>query len=149
MEKKRKKESKKQGRKKEFTGNSANALCLGKGMAMAFAITAIVFIAYGILLTYTGISEARIPLISLLCTAVSTMVAGFDWAKCQGKRGLLWGLLAGLIYVILLFLIVTLAGGGFVMGTTKLTMALVAIAGGGVGGILGMSRVKPVRKTVK
>jgi len=149
MEKKWKRNDKKQGKKRELTGKKESALCLVKGVAMAFAITAIVFIAYGILLTYTGVSEAKIPLVSLICTAIAAMVAGFDWAKSQGRRGLLWGLLAGLIYVVLLFLVTSLAGGGFMMGSTKATMALVAVAGGGVGGILGMSRVKPARKAVK
>ena len=149
MERKWKKDNKKQGKKREVTGNRESVLCLVKGIAIAFAITAIVFIAYGILLTYTGASEAKIPLVSLICTAVAAMVAGFDWAKTQGRRGLLWGLLAGLIYVIILFLVTALAGGGFMMGSTKTIMALVAVAGGGVGGILGMTRVKPARKAVK
>lgn len=136
-----KKAMKKIKRKSEEQTNS-RLLDMLKGMAIAYAITCIVFIAYGILLTYTGVSEENIPIVAMICTAISSAVAGFDWAKCAESRGILWGILAGLIYGIILFLAEAFAGNGFRMSTSKIIMLLVAMAGGGVGGIFGINMKK-------
>ena len=115
-------------------------LCLVRGMAVAFAITCIIFIGFGILLTYTDVSEERLPLVSLVCTAISTAAAGYDWAACMRKRGILWGLAAGAVYTILLYLIISLASGAFTLALSAVMTLLVAFAGGAVGGILGVNR---------
>lgn len=129
-------------KKNESSGNKSQSISMLKGMAMAYAITCIVFIAFGILLTYTGVSEDKVPLAALICTAVSSAVAGFDWAKCAASRGILWGVLAGAVYGVILFLLQFLAGNGVLFDTAKLTMLLVAMAGGGIGGIIGINMKK-------
>ena len=121
-------------------GQHARVLCLVKGMAVAFAITCIIFIGFGILLTYTDISEERLPLVALVCTAISAAAAGYDWAACMQKRGILWGSIAGVVYTILLYLVTSLASGDFTLALSAGMMLLVAIAGGVVGGILGVNR---------
>ena len=93
----------------ETGGNKG--LCLLKGMAVALAVSCIFFIAYGIVLTYTALAESTIPIVALCCTALSAGIAGFDWAKCIKRRGLIWGLLAGLVYGLLLWAITSFAGG--------------------------------------
>ena len=128
-------------KKKENKKEQRNmVLCLVRGMAVAFAITCIIFIGFGILLTYTDVSEERLPLVSLVCTAISTAAAGYDWAACMRKRGILWGLAAGAVYTILLYLITSLASGTFTLALSAVMTLLVAFAGGAVGGILGVNR---------
>lgn len=116
--------------------------CLLKGMAVAFAITCIVFIACGMLLTFTGLSESRIPVIALGCTAFSAAVAGYDWAECMKKRGLFWGMAAGAVYAVLLCFILSAASGDFSLHISLGMHLIVALAGGGVGGIFAMNRKK-------
>ena len=70
-----KKKQKKKTEKKTADGNVA--LCLVRGMAVAFAITCIIFIGFGILLTYTELTEESLPLVALVCTALSAAAAGF------------------------------------------------------------------------
>ena len=138
----KKMEKKKQPKKKKEEKSRSQTVAMLKGLAVAYAITCIVFIAYGLLLTYTSVSEERIPMVALICTAISAAVAGFDWAKCANSRGILWGILAGVVYGVILFLLQGAAGNGFGFQMTKLTMLLVAIAGGGIGGILGINTKK-------
>ena len=116
------------------------ALCLLRGMAVAFAITCIIFIGFGILLTYTDLSEERLPLVSLICTAVSAAAAGYDWAACMKKKGILWGMAAGVVYTVLLYLITALASDSFAVELSALMTLAVAMAAGAVGGILGVNR---------
>lgn len=145
MQIKGKKERKKGGqptrrKKEQKPAGGAAWLCMAKGMAAAFGITCIIFIGFGILLTYTAVSEDSLPLVALLCTALSAAVAGYDWASCKKEKGLLWGLLAGLVYMVLLFLITGLAKDRFQPEASGLMMLAVALAGGGIGGILGVNR---------
>ena len=126
--------------KKESSGGKGNLFCMVKGLAVAFAITCIIFIGFGILLTYTEISEESLPMVSLVCTALSAGAAGFDWAACMQKRGLLWGMAAGGAYVVLLYMIIGLAADRFSLELSLVMTFAVALAGGAVGGILGVNR---------
>lgn len=128
------------GKKEEIKKTTSKWLCILKGMAVAYAITCIIFIAFGILLTYTDIQESAIPAVALVTTALSAALAGFDWAKCMQKRGLLWGAAAGLVYAVLLYLITSFGSGDFSFTASCLRMLIVALAAGVAGGILGVNR---------
>ena len=134
------KTGRKKKEKKESGVGKGNLLCMVKGLAVAFAITCIIFIGFGILLTYTEISEESLPMVSLVCTALSAGAAGFDWAACMQKRGLLWGMAAGGAYVVLLYMIISLAADRFSLELSLVMTFAVALAGGAVGGILGVNR---------
>ena len=136
-----KKEGKNPKKGKEHKGRSGKTwVCLLRGMAVAFAITCIIFIGFGILLTYTEISEESLPVVSLVCTALSAAAAGYDWAACMQKKGILWGAAAGAVYTVLLYLITGLAADSFVLELSGIMTLAVALAGGAVGGILGVNR---------
>ena len=144
MEKKEKKQNIKKRenvKTKKEMGNS-QILCMLKGIVMAYAVTCIIFITYGIVLTYTDRTEEKLPLIALCCTVISAGIAGFDWARCAKARGILWGILAGLAYGLILFVLDGIAGSGFSVVGSKGLMILLAAAGGGVGGILGINMKK-------
>ena len=144
MEKKEKKQNVKKRenvKTKKEMGNS-QILCMLKGIVMAYAVTCIIFITYGIVLTYTDITEEKLSLIALCCTVISAGIAGFDWARCAKARGILWGILAGLAYGLILFVLDGIAGSGFSVVGSKGLMILLAAAGGGVGGILGINMKK-------
>lgn len=130
------------GKKEEIKQNTSKWLCVLKGMAVAYALTCIIFIAFGILLTYTDMQESTIPMVALVTTAISAAVAGFDWAKCMQKRGLFWGAAAGLVYVVLLYLITSFGSGDFSFEGSCLRMLVVALAAGIAGGILGVNRTE-------
>ena len=138
MKAEKKKKKKKKTEKKTADGNIA--LCLVRGMAVAFAITCIIFIGFGILLTYTELTEESLPLVSLVCTALSAAAAGYDWAACMKQKGILWGLASGAVYTVLLYLITGLASDSFALQLSGVMTLIVALAGGAVGGILGVNR---------
>jgi putative membrane protein (TIGR04086 family) len=76
----------------------------------------------------------------MVSTALSAAAAGYDWAACMKKRGLFWGMAAGAVYGVLLFLVTGLAGSGFTLELSGVMTLVVALAGGGIGGILGINR---------
>ena len=109
------------------------------GVLIAYAITCIVFIGYAILLTYTNVAENNISLVVTITSIAAVIVAGFDSAKVSMGRGWLWGMIAGLVYAIILLAIMTWVQRGFSMDSRAVTLLILAIAGGGLGGVIGIN----------
>lgn len=109
------------------------------GVSMAYAITAIVFIAYAILLTYTDMTEKNIPIVVIITVVFSVLVAGFDSARGAIKKGWLWGIGAGLIYAFFMILIGLCVSPGFGFDSKTVMLIVLSLAGGGLGGIVGIN----------
>ena len=122
-------------KKSERGNNCLFALLKGQGIAMAF--TCIVFALCAVLVTYTDTGMEYIGVISTLCTAVSALIAGYCVSRAYGRRGLAVGMGAGLLYGLIIVLIGLFAGGMLSVGTLSCITA--AVAGGGIGGILGVN----------
>lgn len=130
---------KKPAAKKESTGKKNQLQCLAKGLGIAYAITAIVFIVYAIILTYTNVTDKHVGLIAVICTVAASAVCGFDSAKAADSKGIIWGMIAGICYAAILFIIGFFVIGGAYFDAGKLITLLVATAGGGIGGIFGIN----------
>jgi len=112
------------------------------GVLMGYAITAIVFLGYAMLITYTEMSERSLHTVVAVTTLLSVLVAGFDAARGATYKGWLWGMGAGFLYIAVLAIIMMILLPHFgVDGRTLLILAL-AIVGGGLGGILGINLKK-------
>ncbi|MCL1877884.1 MAG: TIGR04086 family membrane protein [Defluviitaleaceae bacterium] len=109
------------------------------GVLIAYAITAIVFLGYAILITYTNVSERSLPMVIAITTVLSVMVAGFDAARAAETRGWLWGMIAGLVYVLILAGIMLVFLPGFPIDSRTVIVCALGIAGGGLGGVFGIN----------
>lgn len=124
--------------KKRVSEKQCNGIV--KGMAVAYAITCIFFIGYGILITYTSVPFENLPIVALVTTAISCVFVGYDWVLCTKGRGLIIGALAGISYTLILFVITFLANNSFSIGFSKMATLLVAILAGCIGGIFGANK---------
>lgn len=114
-----------------------------KCVAIAYAITIIIFIAYAIILTYTEFTEKQIPIVVIITIIISVMVAGYDSAKSANSKGWLWGMTAGLIYAVILIIIGVLSTKGNIeIEFSTIVMLIMSIAGGGLGGMIGINAKK-------
>jgi len=109
------------------------------GVVIAYAITAVAFIATAIAITYTNLQESTVPMIVMLTCVLSVMVAGFDASRRAEKKGWLWGMAAGGVYAVILIIIITAVSGGFVMDSRKVMLTLLSLVGGGIGGVIGIN----------
>lgn len=112
---------------------------LVSGIVIAYAITCIVFIGYAILITYSNFSGENLPLVVTITSLVSVVVAGFDSAKGAENKGWLWGIIAGFIYAIILMCIGLWVNKSFGIDSRTITLFVLSIAGGGLGGVLGIN----------
>lgn len=126
--------------KKETKGSLGRVASVLKGTALAFVVTCVVFVVYALLLTYTDISEQYISLVAIISAAVSCALGGFVSAKEMETRGIVWGVLTGILYAVILFIINRLAGAEQTGLMPKITMLVCTMASGGIGGILGINK---------
>ncbi len=110
------------------------------GVCIGYSITIIIFIFYAILLTYSNVSDKGMDIIVILTTVISVIVAGYDSTKNARSKGLLWGVLAGMLYAVILILISTLIDGKLTFNADTIVTILVAIASGGIGGVIGINK---------
>jgi putative membrane protein (TIGR04086 family) len=125
--------------KTPIVDNRPLIIAMFKGVAMAFAVTWIVFIIYALLLTYTSVTEKGIPAVVMITTIIATLIAGFDAAKGARSRGWMWGMGAGLIYAMILLVIGTWVTKRFAIDRTAITSLITCISGGGLGGMIGIN----------
>ena len=115
---------------------------LTKGVIFSYLITAIVFIVYGILLTYTEKKKKNIQIVVMITTVVSVLIGGIISSKGVSKRGLMFGMLVGIIYSIIMIMI-----SFCILPTIKITSKMImiiilSISAGGIGGIIGINSKK-------
>ena len=109
------------------------------GVLMGYAITCIIFLGYSILITYTSMNERNLPMVVAITTLLSVIVAGYDAAKGAESKGWLWGMGAGLIYIIILIGLMMSVLHQFAVDGRTVTVIVLSIAGGGMGGVLGIN----------
>lgn len=113
---------------------------MGKGLVLAYCFTFVVLLIMALLVTYTGLTEEHTSAIALAVMIISVFLCGYKTAKAANSRGWLWGIISGIIYVGIMILIGFLGTESYTFGTKTLVMLAMALAGGGLGGILGINR---------
>ncbi|MCL2620361.1 MAG: TIGR04086 family membrane protein [Defluviitaleaceae bacterium] len=124
---------------KKFNVSKEQVLGVVLGVIIAYAITAIGFIATAIAITYTNLSEGALPAIVMVTCVVSVMFAGFDASKKAHKNGWAWGMVAGLVYAIVFITIIIITSDGFNFDSRKLLLLALSLVGGGIGGAIGIN----------
>lgn len=109
------------------------------GVFIAYAITCIVMIGYAILITYGSFTGNNMDLIITITTLISVVIAGFDSARGAKNKGWMWGILSGLMYAFILISLGIWVNRGFIFDTRTITMIILSIAGGGLGGVIGIN----------
>ena len=109
------------------------------GVLIGYAITCIVFLGYAMLITYSSFTGQGLPLVVTITSLAAVVIAGFDAARGAENRGWLWGVIAGLVYVLILICIGAWVNGSFKADIRTVTLFVLALAGGGLGGMLGIN----------
>lgn len=112
---------------------------LAKGTVFAYFITLVVFIIYGALLTYTNMTEENLQMVVMITTVFSVLISGFISARGVSSKGLLFGMLAGAIYAIIMIMIGFCVLPVINFNLKLLMIFILSICSGGVGGIVGIN----------
>ena len=110
-----------------------------KGLGYAYILTLATLLIYNLILTFTSVSGSSIAMASSFITTISSAFGGFYASKHIKEKGLIYGLLVGLMYIVCLIVIVFLAKDQFTFDIDMLYKILLVSLSGGIGGVLGVN----------
>ena len=110
-----------------------------KGLGYAYIITLAILLIYNMLLTFTSVSGSTIAMATSFITTISAAFGGFYASKHIKEKGLVYGLIVGVLYIVCLMLIVYLAQDKFEFGADVLYKGLLTSLAGGIGGVIGVN----------
>ncbi|MFR4985760.1 MAG: TIGR04086 family membrane protein [Lachnospirales bacterium] len=129
-------------KKSNNTKSNSAIISLTKGAIFAYLLTAVVFVVYGLLLTYTETTEKNIQIVVMMTTVISVLIGGIIASKGVDSKGLFFGMLVGVVYA-LIMIMVGLCILPVMKITSKMIMIIVlSISAGGIGGIIGINTKK-------
>lgn len=121
---------------------SSGGKALIKGNFVAYTITIMVFLIYAILLTYTEMTEKNTQVIVMTTTVISMLFSGFISARGFKSKGLFYGMVAGLIYAVIMILVGLCILPVIAITSKFIIILILSVSAGGVGGILGINTKK-------
>ena len=103
-----------------------------KALLCSYVITGILLLVLALLLYKMNLSEGMVNAGILLIYVISSFSGGFVMGKVTGRRKVLWGLLCGALYFVLLFLISIGIYHSAPSGAAAIATAFALCAGGGM-----------------
>ncbi|NLY44307.1 MAG: TIGR04086 family membrane protein [Clostridiaceae bacterium] len=119
--------------------NKVSIGAIAKGVILAYFVTLIVFLVFAILITYTNFPESAIPTVVIVTTILSIIIGGIRVAKKVKSKGWLNGAITGFAYMLILYIISSLAITGFVFDKYVVYMMFLGLFTGAFGGIIGIN----------
>lgn len=110
-----------------------------KGLGYSYIVTLAVLLLYNLVLTFTTVSGNTIAMVTAFITTGSSAIGGFYASKHIKEKGLIYGLIVGLLYIVCLITIVYLAQENFEFDTDMLYKIFFTTLAGGIGGVLGVN----------
>jgi len=116
---------------------SAKMVDILKVVLITYVITGVLLVILAFGLYKMQLSEAHTKLGIIIVYAISTIAGGYIIGKKKMHRRLLWGLLIGLTYFVVLSIIALIMNKGlYVDGPSAMKAALVCTLGGIAGGVI-------------
>lgn len=108
-------------------------------MILSIILSLIFMFIFAIILSQTKLNENLINPVTIGIVAFSLMVGAFRISKAKKEKGILYGALLGLIYMIILYLISSAYNFQFALSMHSIIMIILGIIGGAIGGIIGVN----------
>jgi len=116
-----------------------------KGLLVSYIIVIFLFAFFAIILANTDFPEKYLPTAVLITTIISVITAGSTVTKRLKNKGWLNGGIVGLIYMLILYILSSIVYEDFSVNRYTITMIIIGMLSGAIGGILGINLRKPPR----
>lgn len=114
-------------------------LVMLKGLGISMIITLLAIFILSLILSFSSVSENVIIPSVIFFSSFSILIGSFLVAKKIDNRGIVYGSLLGLIYMIILYLVSSILNSDFALNFNSIIMIAMGIVGGAVGGIIGIN----------
>lgn len=120
-----------------------------RGIIVSYVITIPVFILFALILTNTEFPEKYISTVVVITTIISVLTAGSASTRGLKSKGWLNGSVIGFVYMLVLYLLGSLIFKNFTIDKYVITMTIIGVLTGAIGGILGINIKKSGHRYVK
>ena len=110
-----------------------------KAIAISMICSLILIFVLSFLVSNTNLKEDIINPAVIFISAVSVLIGGFMVSKKIKKKGILWGALVGILYMLIMYIVSSLMNMNFSIDLNAIAMIVFGVLGGAVGGILGVN----------
>lgn len=119
--------------------SNSNLIKIIKGSAIAIVLSLIFLTIYAAILSFTSVSETTMVPVVLVLTGISILIGSSMSSISIKRQGIINGGLVGLIYVLFLYIVSSIAGIGFGLNMNAIIMLIVGIITGMIGGVIGVN----------
>lgn len=124
----------------ESSANNNTFMSILKGVGLAFTFSVIALSIFACLLVFTNMSETLMQPVVIGITGISILAGSFIANRKMTKNGIINGILVGVIYIGLIYIISSVINGGnFGLSLGAIIMFAAGIIGGAIGGIIGVN----------
>lgn len=123
---------------KENVGVNKFLLML-KGIVFSIVMTLFMILILSIVLSFSNIKENVIMPTVIFISSFSILMGGFLVAKKMDEKGIVYGSVLGLSYMLILYLISSIMSFDFSLNVNAIIMIVLGVLGGAIGGILGVN----------
>lgn len=123
----------------EFLKSENRFINILKGVLISFLFTLIFLTIFSLLLVYTNLSEDTIKPVIITITGISILIGSSFGTRKFKKNGLINGGIIGGTYILILYLISSIANSNFQIDLISTIMILIGVIGGILGGIIGVN----------
>ena len=110
-----------------------------KGIVFSIILTAILVVIVALISYFSDISDKLISALLFIVSVSSVLVGALFVTKSTSENGLIHGGILGIGYFLVILVASIIAKRSFSINTNLLTMMIANIAGGMLGGILGIN----------
>jgi putative membrane protein (TIGR04086 family) len=126
-----------------------NIVRITKGILLSYIITIPLFLIFSFILTYSDFPEKYVSPIVIVVTIASILLAGAFSTRGMKSKGWLNGGLVGFIYIFVLYLFSSIVSSNFGIDKRVLSMFMIGILAGSIGGIIGINLKHKAKKKIK
>lgn len=119
--------------------SNSNLIKIIKGSVIAIVLSLIFLTIYAAILSFTSVSETTMVPVVLVLTGISILIGSSMSSISIKKQGIINGGLVGLIYVLFLYVVSSIAGIGFGLNMNAIIMLVVGVITGMIGGVIGVN----------
>lgn len=116
-----------------------NIKVYGHGLVRGYIISLLFFIVGAVLITYTGLRESTIPLITSVIMIIGIVYSSIYCSIHLSRKGWLHGGIVGLVYILILVLLSKIFISGYILDRIVLYKIGLGVGTGIIGGILGVN----------
>ena len=119
--------------------SNSNLIKIIKGSSIAIVLSLIFLTIYAAILSFTSVSETTMVPVVLVLTGISILIGSSMSSISIKRQGIINGGLVGLIYVLFLYVVSSIAGIGFGLNMNAIIMLIVGVITGMIGGVIGVN----------